>query len=313
MDLSFCSCSFKLNTAKHSSKRGQADKGLTSLRRGLFVLIVLNGHLAVTEPEISIERFRLFISTNMNYFCQIGFLFVLLESFASEINAQIQPDSITVNNNSCFEVFMNDIPAKEKMSLEKSWISKNFGDYKSVLQYEDDVKNTIVIKGRLQLFLSSAEVQINKLSKMVGNATDKRYMFFTIEFSNKDDRYRVRFSDIAIKASFGAAYGKGLVFQQTYDEWTDQGVQKAMNNLTKAQYELESLKSSKTADKKPKEIKKIDKEIAKVEKEIDDCKEKLDRKIKKSEQEKKWLNANLAAIFNSISSSISKSPADDDF
>jgi hypothetical protein len=61
MDLSFCSCSFKLNTAKHSSKRGQADKRLTSLRRGLFVLVVLNGHLAVTELEISIERFRLFI------------------------------------------------------------------------------------------------------------------------------------------------------------------------------------------------------------------------------------------------------------
>ena len=238
---------------------------------------------------------------------------MLFVSFALGINAQIQPDSITVNNNTCFEVFMNDIPAKEKMSLEKSWISKNFGDYKSVLQYEDDVKNTIVIKGKLQLFSSSAEAQIDKLSKMVGNATDKRYMFFTIEFLNKDDRYRVRFSDIAIKASFGAAYGKGLLSEQTYEEWTNQGVKKAMNNLTKAQNELESLKSSKTTDKKPNEIKKIDKEIAKVEKEINDCKEKLDRKIKKSEQEKKWLNANLAAIFNSISSSISKSSADDDF
>ena len=67
-------------------------------------------------------------------------LVLIWVSFALNLQAQILPDSIKVNNSSCFEVFMSEISAKERMSLEKSWISQNFGDYKSVLQYEDETK-----------------------------------------------------------------------------------------------------------------------------------------------------------------------------
>lgn len=70
MDLSFCSCSLKLNTANIQLQREQAVRRLTSYRRGLFMLVFVIGHLAVTELQISIERFRLFI------FLQLCMLFL---------------------------------------------------------------------------------------------------------------------------------------------------------------------------------------------------------------------------------------------
>ena len=237
---------------------------------------------------------------------------ILFVMFSYNMQSQIIPDSIKVNNGSCFEVFMNDMSAQEKMSMEKSWISKNFGDYKSVLQYEDETKNTIVIKGHLELYASEAEAKMKKLERMMGQATDKRNMYFTIEFSNKDDRYRVKISDITIKASMLVAYGGGFRSEQTYEEWTDQGVLKATQNLNKLQNEIDSLKSVRTDELKPNEIKKLKKEIAEIEEDIDKNKEKLENKLSKSKVEQRWLNSNLAIIFNSINNHMQKT-TDDDF
>jgi len=237
---------------------------------------------------------------------------ILFVMFSYNVQSQIIPDSIKVKNGSCFEVFMNDMSAQEKMSMEKSWISKNFGDYKSVLQYEDETKNTIVIKGHLELYASEAEAKMKKLERMMGQATDKRNMYFTIEFSNKDDRYRVKISDITIKASMLVAYGGGFRSEQTYEEWTDQGVLKATQNLNKLQNEIDSLKSVRTDELKPNEIKKLKKEIAEIEEDIDKNKEKLENKLSKSKVEQRWLNSNLAIIFNSINNHMQKT-TDDDF
>lgn len=202
------------------------------------------------------------------------------------------------------------MPAKEKMSMEKSWISNNFGDYKSVLQYEDEVKNTITIKGHMELYGSQLEMSIKKMQRMMGQASDKRNMYFTIEFSNKDDRYRVKISDIIIK-SFGASLG-GIRVESTYEEFTDQGVKKARHNLAEAQNKLEALNSVNTNEMKPNDVKKHNKEVTECEEDIAKFKEKLEDKIKKSENEKKWLNTILSNIFNSINNYIQKG-SDDDF
>ena len=240
-----------------------------------------------------------------------NYITILLVMFSYNLQAQVIPDSIQVKNSSCFKVFTNDMSAKEKMSMEKSWISKNFGDYKKVLQYEDEIKNTIVIKGHLELYLSDTEAKLKKTQKMLGMATDKRNMYFTIEFSNKDDRYRVKISDITIKAS--TALGGGVLrSEQTYEEWTDQGVMKATSNFNKLQNELDSLKALKTDGMKPGEIKKLNKEITELEEDIKKSQEKLDKKIGKSKAEQKCLNSNLANIFNSINNHMQKT-ADDDF
>lgn len=119
MDLGFCSCSFKLNTAKHSSKQGQADKRLTSLRRGLFVLVVLNGHLAVTKLEISIERFRLFILNSMKKF----FLFFVLLQGIMTLNAQtLSVDK--VENDGSRILISNEYSIYSRMGLTTTYFTK---------------------------------------------------------------------------------------------------------------------------------------------------------------------------------------------
>lgn len=54
------SCSLKLNTAKHSITKRTGRQKSHVIRRELFVLVFVIGHLAVTELQISIERFRFF-------------------------------------------------------------------------------------------------------------------------------------------------------------------------------------------------------------------------------------------------------------
>ena len=247
----------------------------------------------------------------MKYYNRICFLLVFFTSFVFDLYAQIQPDSINVKNNSCFVVFMNDIPSKEKMSLEKSWITNNFGDYKSVLQYEDEVKKTIVIKGRLQLYRSSLEASTEKLNQYSGKASfGKRYMLFTIEFSNKEDRYRIRISDISIKDNSLIAYGGGSR-DNTYEEYTDEGYGKALFKYTTKDIELNKLKAVETKDMKPGELKKHDEDILQCEKELDKLKEKMEKKKAKSDAEKKWLNEYLANIFNSINENMQRQSEDD--
>ena len=171
-------------------------------------------------------------------------------------------------------------------------------------------KNAIVIKGHLELYASNAEAQLKKLQKMMGQASDKRHMYFTIEFSNKDDRYRVKISDITIK-TLSVSFG-GLRTESTYEQWTDQGVMKAELNLKKLQSEMDSLKSINTDGLKNSDIKKINKEIEDCGSKLAKAKEKLEDKTNKSSTEKKWLNSNLANIFNSIYNHMQKT-SDDDF
>lgn len=70
--------------------------------------------------------------------------------------------------------------AAQKHLLSKEWVAKSFGDYKSVLQFEDDSNCKIIVKG------FSAMSDDSKLS-------------YAITIDAKDDKYRVQFSDLLIK------------------------------------------------------------------------------------------------------------------
>lgn len=70
--------------------------------------------------------------------------------------------------------------AAQKHLLSKEWIAKSFGDYQSVLQFEDNSNCKIIIKG---------------FSEM----SDDSKLSYTITINAKDDKYRVQFSDLLIK------------------------------------------------------------------------------------------------------------------
>ena len=97
--------------------------------------------------------------------------------------AQVTVDDIPIENE-FFHVFNSDIDVNIKMLNAKSWIATNFGDYKSVLQYEDDNNYRIIIKGKSPI--------VNATSSITYQYT------FTMTFDFRDDRYRIRFEDIEI-------------------------------------------------------------------------------------------------------------------
>ena len=87
---------------------------------------------------------------------------------------------------------------------------------------------------------------------------------------------------------------------------------KAREKLIEIQTELDSLKSVNTNGMKSSEIKNLNKKISEAEEEVKESKEKLDKKIQKSNIEKRWLNSNLSAIYNGINNYLKNNP-DDDF
>lgn len=84
-------------------------------------------------------------------------------------------------------VYESNVPVEQKMLNAKTWIAKNFGDYKSVLQYEDSENHRIIIKGHATV---STEVH--------GDALGKHTAYFTSTYDFKEDRYRIKYEDIRI-------------------------------------------------------------------------------------------------------------------
>ena len=62
--------------------------------------------------------------------------------------AQIKESDVVIEKgmDSFSYVFTNTNAAKLNHSNAKQWVAKTFGDYKSVLQYEDDENYKIIIK-----------------------------------------------------------------------------------------------------------------------------------------------------------------------
>lgn len=92
-------------------------------------------------------------------------------------------------------VFYSDVPLKVKIGNAKSWIARSFGDYNSVLQLEDIENNRIIIKGGSPITYS--------VDYLESKYNPKTYFFaehyvFTMIFDFKEDRYRIKFENIAI-------------------------------------------------------------------------------------------------------------------
>lgn len=104
--------------------------------------------------------------------------------FAS--STAIVKEDIPLDSSMSF-VFESDVPVNQKMLNAKTWIAKTFGDYKSVLQYEDNENHRIIIKG-------STVVS----TKVSGDAVGEYKAFFTSTYDFKEDKFRIKYEDIQI-------------------------------------------------------------------------------------------------------------------
>ena len=105
--------------------------------------------------------------------------------------AQVKPEDVLVNNNSFEHVFQSSIPANTKQLNAKQWVAKNFGDYKSVLQFEDDANHRIIIKGTMAI--------VDETGGKDGLTVETKHtLSFTFTIDSKDDRFRARIEDMSV-------------------------------------------------------------------------------------------------------------------
>lgn len=108
-------------------------------------------------------------------------LFVLLlvmPAIGFSQDFSIDVESISDELSRVYETSANN--ADKKHILAKEWVAKTFGDYKSVLQFEDDDACKIIIKG---------------FSPM----SDDSKLSYTITIDSRDDKFRVGISNLEIK------------------------------------------------------------------------------------------------------------------
>lgn len=94
-------------------------------------------------------------------------------------------------NNSYIQIVQDSIVSKaQKLSNFKEWVSKTFGDYKAVLQYEDTDNCKLIIKGKLPL---SEVIEFNSGYRTFYNPT----LSFILSFDGKDNKYRLKFENMS--------------------------------------------------------------------------------------------------------------------
>ncbi|NDV84892.1 DUF4468 domain-containing protein [Bacteroides sp. 51] len=95
------------------------------------------------------------------------------------------------DNSSYTLINENAIPKNVKFSNVKQWVAKTFGDYKSVLQYEDPENCKIIIKGIVGM--EKYTYYVNE-KRVVG----KPDLSFTLTIDCKDDKYRLKFENMTV-------------------------------------------------------------------------------------------------------------------
>lgn len=112
----------------------------------------------------------------------------------------------------------------------KEWVAKTFGDYKSVLQFEDNDNCKLIIKG-----ISETEYYIafKQKNTMQETATMEKVKY-TITIECKDGRYRYKIGDILaipITLAVGADWTPGDPFSPMVHKQNIESINKLLTNL----------------------------------------------------------------------------------
>lgn len=116
-------------------------------------------------------------------------LFILVFILPLLSFAQLSLDDISLSNE-ISHVFYANNSMQEKLMNTKTWIATTFGDYKTVLQFEDDANGRIIIKGK-----TAPDEDIIRMPMGFNICFSSQYTF-TITFDLKEDRFRIKIQDI---------------------------------------------------------------------------------------------------------------------
>ncbi|MBQ6771325.1 MAG: DUF4468 domain-containing protein [Bacteroidales bacterium] len=84
------------------------------------------------------------------------------------------------------------VPALQKFNNAKEWVATSFGDYQSVLQYEDRETFKIIIKARkpIEKVYDTANIRISY----------EPNLNFTLTIDCRDDKFRMKFENMDLDA-----------------------------------------------------------------------------------------------------------------
>ena len=181
--------------------------------------------------------------------------FLLLLSFCSfpvvSASAQITPKDIPLEPKFSF-VFPSDVSISTKMTNARTWIAKTFGDYKSVLQFEDPDNHRIVIKGLSDLY--------SKRNFDTGGS-EAYSAKYTITFDFKDDRYRIAFDDVEIH-EVKVLFKGGMIHEH---DWSTRIMYATQDTSFFIKRQLQLLDSLNSIQNPPKrDVRRIEKETKKT-------------------------------------------------
>ena len=223
--------------------------------------------------------------------------------------AQVKPEDVVVKNNTFEHVFQSTIPANIKQLNAKQWVAKNFGDYKSVLQFEDDANHRIIIKGTMTI--------VDEKGGKEGLTIETNHsLSFTFTIDSKDDRFRARIEDMNVHV-IRNAYILGSKSNLTdknlsCDEYLDLATDtlKIRLDLDKLQQDLDGLNAVDENNLSRKEKKMRKEAIEEVEKRIRGKQNDMKVTIDNHQNQLAHLQQSLAALMNSLFASVDKN---DDF
>ena len=155
---------------------------------------------------------------------RILFLSLSLLFVQFTLHAQISISDIVIDDSQSFsKVYNNNNEVSKKFSNTKEWIAKTYGNYQSVLQFEDDKNYKIIIKGVQPFEEEKAET---------GHSSGRVYIFtnavlcYTLTIDCKNDKYRIKMENVSIKEHVKTnivmlSKLKNEEFTKTVDEFID--------------------------------------------------------------------------------------------
>lgn len=141
---------------------------------------------------------------------------------------------------------------KSKLDLFSSaqeWIAITFGDYKSVLQFEDKETGKIIVKG-------ISKIEHNGID-LLGDKTESLHFTIIIEF--QDNKYRYTITDLSIKTRidmFSTIYDRNNIPKDHLIE-----ISNSRETVQKIERRVDSLSKIDKINLKRKKIKEIQKDI----------------------------------------------------
>lgn len=92
------------------------------------------------------------------------------------------------------ETVETNLSSKELFANAQEWIARIFGDYKSVIQFEDSENGKLVLKGSTPIDFTSATVKVDGVTGM----STKERINYTLTIECKDGKYRYRLNDVFV-------------------------------------------------------------------------------------------------------------------